>query len=48
MLYGIDEYVEEKTGIQTVMVDDPISVVAIGTGRYVEFLEGKQRSSRQS
>ncbi len=47
MLYGIDEFVEEKTGIQTVMVDDPISVVAIGTGRYVEFLEGKQRSSRQ-
>ncbi len=46
MLYGIDEYVEEKTGIQTVMVDDPISVVAIGTGRYVEFLEGKQRNSR--
>ena len=47
MLYGIDEFVEEKTGIQTVMVDDPISVVAIGTGRYVEFLEGKQRSGRQ-
>ena len=33
---------QETTGIQTTAVDDPISAVAIGTGRYTEFIEGKQ------
>lgn len=42
LLYGMDDLVEETTGIQTIAVDDPISAVAIGTGRYTEFLEGKQ------
>ncbi len=41
-IYGMDELIEEMTGIRTVTVDDPVSVVAIGTGRYTEFLEGKQ------
>lgn len=44
LLYGMDDLVEETTGIQTIAVDDPISAVAIGTGRYTEFLEGKQSS----
>lgn len=45
LLYGMDELVEETTGIRTTAVDDPISAVAIGTGRYTEFLEGKQAKS---
>ena len=42
MLFGMDELIQETTGIQTTAVDDPISAVAIGTGRYTEFIEGKQ------
>ena len=42
LLFGMDDLVEETTGIRTTAVDDPISAVAIGTGRYTEFLEGKQ------
>ena len=37
MLYGMDRLIEQITGIRTRLVDDPISVVAIGTGRYTEF-----------
>ena len=32
---------EEKTGITTVTAEDPLSAVAVGTGKYVEFLSGK-------
>ena len=39
-LYGLEELLEESTGIRTTTVDDPLSVVAIGTGRYAEFIEG--------
>lgn len=39
-IYGLEELVEETTGIRTTTVDDPLSVVAIGTGRYAEFMEG--------
>jgi len=38
-LYGLEELIEEATGIRTSTVDDPLSVVAIGTGRYTEFVE---------
>nr|MCR4672190.1 rod shape-determining protein [Lachnospiraceae bacterium] len=41
MLYGMDELIKETTGIQTIAIDDPISVTAIGTGRYMEFMEEK-------
>ena len=46
MLYGIDDRIEEMTGIRIVSVDDPMSIVAIGTGRYVEFLESRQARNR--
>ncbi len=39
-IYGLEELLEESTGIRTTTVDDPLSVVAIGTGRYAEFIEG--------
>ena len=42
VLFGMDDLIGETTGIQTTAVDDPISAVAIGTGRYTEFIEGKQ------
>ena len=41
LLYGLEELIEEKTGITTMTAEDPLSAVAIGTGKYVEFLSGK-------
>ena len=45
-LFGMDILVEETTGIETIAIDDPISAVAIGAGRYVEFMEGRQARGR--
>ena len=36
-----EELIEEKTGITTMTAEDPMTAVAIGTGKYVEFLSGK-------
>ena len=30
--------IEEKTGINTITAEDPMTAVAIGTGKYVEFI----------
>lgn len=38
LLYGLEELIEEKTGITTMTAEDPMTAVAIGTGKYVEFL----------
>lgn len=41
LLYGLEELIESKTGITTMTSEDPMTAVAIGTGRYVEFLSGE-------
>ena len=41
LLYGLEELIESKTGITTMTAEDPMTAVAIGTGRYVEFLRGE-------
>lgn len=41
LLYGLEELIEEKTGITTMTSEDPMTAVAIGTGKFVEFLSGK-------
>ena len=33
--------IEEKTGINTMTADEPLTAVAIGTGQYVEYLSDK-------
>ena len=38
LLYGMDRLLEEKTSIQTMIAEDPMNCVAIGTGRYIEFI----------
>ncbi|MCR5625082.1 MAG: rod shape-determining protein [Lachnospiraceae bacterium] len=38
LLYGLEELISEKTGINTMTAEDPMTAVAIGTGMYVEFL----------
>lgn len=41
LLQGLEELIEEKTGINTMTADDPLTAVAIGTGKFVEFMNGK-------
>ena len=40
MLRGLEELIEERTHINTMTADEPMTCVAIGTGRYIEFLSG--------
>lgn len=42
LLCGLEELIESKTGITTMTAEDPMTVVAIGTGKFVEFLSGKR------
>lgn len=42
LLHGMEQLIEEKTGITTMTAEDPTSVVAIGTGKYMEYLESTQ------
>ena len=39
---SLEELIEDRTGINTMTADDPMTCVAIGTGKYVEFLSGKR------
>lgn len=41
LLYGLEELIESKTGITTMTAEEPMTAVAIGTGKYVEFLSGE-------
>ena len=41
-LRGLEEMIEERTGINTMTAEQPMTCVAIGTGKYVEFLAGKR------
>ncbi len=41
MLRGLDELIESKTGINTIVAEEATTCVAIGTGKYVEFVAGK-------
>ena len=41
LLRGLEELIEEKTGISTMTAEDPMKVVAIGTGQFVEFMATK-------
>ena len=40
LLRGLEELIEDKTGINTMTAEEPMTCVAIGTGRYVESLSG--------
>ncbi len=38
LLYGLDKLIQSKTGINAMVAEDAVSCVAIGTGRYIEFM----------
>ena len=40
LLRGLEELINSKTGINTMTAEEPMTAVAIGTGKYVEFLSG--------
>ena len=42
LLYGLEDLIEEKTGITTMTAEDPMTAVAVGTGQYVELLGSGQ------
>lgn len=42
LLRGLEEMIEERTGIKTITAEEPMHVVAIGTGQYVEFMSGQK------
>ncbi|KSV60323.1 rod shape-determining protein [Acetivibrio ethanolgignens] len=42
LLRGLEELIENKTGITTMTAAEPMTCVAIGTGKFVEFLSGKK------
>ena len=42
LLRGLEELLEEKTGINTMTAEDSMKCVAIGTGKFVEFMSGKR------
>ena len=37
LLYGLDKLMQEKTGINTMLAEDPLTAVAIGTGRFIDI-----------
>ena len=41
LLSGLDALIEEKTGITTMIAEDPLTAVAIGTGKFIEFAHGE-------
>ena len=43
LLWGLDKLLQEKTGINTVIADDPMTAVAIGTGKFIEYQNERGR-----
>jgi rod shape-determining protein MreB len=43
LLHGMEQLIEEKTGITTMTAEDPLSAVAIGTGKYVDSIDENQK-----
>ena len=39
LLSGLDELIEEKTGINTMLAESPMTAVAVGTGKFIEFMQ---------
>ena len=38
LLSGLEELIEARTGINTMTAEDPMTVVAVGTGKFVELM----------
>jgi rod shape-determining protein MreB len=47
MLNGLDRLIKERTGINAVIAEDAISCVAIGTGKYIEYVSSGKIDMRE-
>ena len=43
MLFGLDKLIKHTTGIEAIVAENAVSCVAVGTGRYVEYLSSRDR-----
>jgi len=48
LIYGLDKLITEETGMNTVIADDAMSCVAIGTGAWVEYKYTSKEKTRVS
>lgn len=46
LIQGLEELIEEKTGINTMTAEDSLTAVAIGTGKYIEYLADDDKKSK--
>ena len=46
LIQGLEELIEEKTGINTMTAEDPLTAVAIGTGKNIEYLADDDKKSK--
>lgn len=46
LLRGLEDLIEDRIGINTMTAEDPMTAVAIGTGKFVEFLAGDRDDGR--
>ena len=44
LIQGLEELIEEKTGINTMTAEDPLTAVAIGTGKYIADDDKKSKN----
>ncbi len=42
LLHGLEDLIEENTGITTMTAEEPLTAVAIGTGKFIEFMSEKK------
>ena len=42
LLHGLEDLIEENTGITTMTAEEPLTAVAIGTGKYIEFFSERK------
>ena len=42
LLHGLEDLIEENTGITTMTAEEPLTAVAIGTGKYIELLSERK------
>ena len=47
LLRGLEELLESKTGINTMTAEDPMLFLAVGSGKFVEFLSGHREEERK-
>ncbi len=38
LLYGLDKLIQHETGVRAMVAEDAVSCVAIGTGRFIEYM----------